>query len=179
MPLITESHIESFAIETLRSLGWSHVYGATIAPSGEEEERKNFEQVVLVDRLRKAVDILNPDIPPTAREQAIQKALKIYAPDLLSRNEFFHQMLIEKIKVPYQQDGFERSHEVALINDFKDSLNNEFLAVSQSYCRRERPKQKAGYHPVRQWTATGRYRIKKCVQRDRHTSESLRSAPNL
>jgi type I restriction enzyme, R subunit len=130
MPLTTESHIESLAIETLRSLGWEHVHGLTIAPGGEQEERENFEQVVLVNRLRKAVDILNPGIPPAAREQAVQKALKIYNPDLLARNEAFHQMLVEKIKVPYQQDGFERSYEVALI-DFNDTLNNEFLAISQ------------------------------------------------
>lgn len=130
MPLTTESHIESFAIEILGSLGWGHIHGVTIAPGGEQAERESFEQVVLVNRLRKAVDILNPTIPLAAREQAVQKALKIFNPDLIARNEAFHQMLVEKIKVPYQQNGFERSHEVALI-DFNDTLNNEFLAVSQ------------------------------------------------
>src|ERR1700761_6639888 len=130
MPLTTESHIETFAIETLRNLGWQHIHGVTIAPGGEQEQRESFEQVVLANRLRKAVDILNPSIPSAAREQAVQKTLKIYNPDLLARNEAFHQMLVEKIKVPYQLDGFERSHEVALI-DFSDTLNNEFLAVSQ------------------------------------------------
>lgn len=130
MPLTTESHIESFAIDTLRGLGWEYIPGVSIAPGSEQEERETFEQVVLVDRLRRAVDILNPDVPREAREQAVQKALKIFAPDLLTKNEAFHQMLVEKIKVPYQQDGFERSHEVALI-DFKDALNNEFLAISQ------------------------------------------------
>jgi len=130
MPLTTESHIESLAIETLRSLGWQHIHGLTIAPGGEQAERESFEQVVLTDRLRKAIDILNPGIPSAAREQAVQKTLKIFAPDLLARNEAFHQMLVEKVKIPYQQDGFERSHEVALI-DFNDSHKNEFLAVSQ------------------------------------------------
>jgi type I restriction enzyme, R subunit len=130
MPLTTESHIESFAIETLRGLGWEHIPGVSIAPGGELEERESFEQVVLVNRLRKAVDILNPDIPQQAREQAVQKALKVFAPDLITKNEAFHQMLVEKIKVPYQQDGFERSHEVVLI-DFNEVLNNEFLAASQ------------------------------------------------
>ncbi len=100
MPLTTESHIESFAIETLRSLGWEHVHGVTIAPGGEQAERESFEQVVLVKRLRKAVDILNPSVPPAAREQAVQKALNIFAPDILGKNEAFHQMLVEKIKVP-------------------------------------------------------------------------------
>lgn len=45
-------------------------------------------------------------------------------------NEEFHSYLIEKVKVPYTEDGFERSHEVALI-DFENIDNNEFLAVNQ------------------------------------------------
>ena len=56
--------------------------------------------------------------------------LRIYSPELLHNNETFHQFLIEKVKVPYQQDGYERSHEVALL-DFHNPSNNEFLAVNQ------------------------------------------------
>ncbi len=59
-----------------------------------------------------------------------QKVLRIYSPDLLHNNETFHQFLVEKVRIPYQQDGYERSHEVSLI-DFDNPLNNEFLAVNQ------------------------------------------------
>lgn len=48
----------------------------------------------------------------------------------MTNNEEFHQFLIEKIKIPYQQDGYQRSHEVALI-DFENIENNEFLTVNQ------------------------------------------------
>ena len=82
-------------------------------------------------RLRTAViQKLNPDIPADAQEQAVQKVLRIYSPDVLHNNETFHQLLIEKVKIPYQQDGYERSYEVALI-DFSHPSNNEFLAVNQ------------------------------------------------
>jgi hypothetical protein len=54
------------------------------------------------------------------------KSLRIYSTDLLHNNETFHQYLIEKVKIPYQQDGYERSHEVALI-DFDNWQNNTFL----------------------------------------------------
>ncbi len=130
MKPITENSIETFAIEVLQSVGWAYVHGLAIAPKAEQAERENFEQIVLIDRLRKSIAVLNPNIPHDAREQAIQKVLRIYSPELLHNNETFHQLLVEKVKIPYQQDGFERSYEVALI-DFENPLNNEFLCVNQ------------------------------------------------
>ncbi|MFN4084611.1 MAG: type I restriction endonuclease subunit R [Spirosomataceae bacterium] len=127
---ITEDRIETFAIEVLQSMGWESVHGLMLAPGAEQAERENFEQIVLIERLRKSVAIFNPTIPKEAQEQAIQKVLRIYSPELLDNNETFHRLLIEKVKIPYQQDGFERSYEVALI-DFQNPLNNEFLCINQ------------------------------------------------
>ncbi|MBK7467452.1 MAG: type I restriction endonuclease subunit R [Saprospiraceae bacterium] len=127
---MTEDKIETFAIEVLQSMGWKYVHGLAIAPGAEQTERENFEQIILVDRLRKSVSVFNPTIPHDAQEQAIQKVLRIYSPELLHNNETFHQFIVEKVKIPYQQDGFERSYEVALM-DFENPLNNEFLCVNQ------------------------------------------------
>src|SRR5205085_8417481 len=118
------------AIETLEALGWNYVHGLQIAPGAESSERESFEQVILIGRLRKQLAAINPGIPEAAREQAIQKVLRLYSPDLISNNEEFHQFLVEKIRIPYQQDGYQRSHEVALI-DFDHLENNEFLIVNQ------------------------------------------------
>lgn len=123
MKPITENHIEQYAIEELQALGYGYVYGPEI-------EREDFGQVVLIESLRRQVAVINPDIPDEAREQAIQKVLRIFSPDLLANNETFHEFLIEKVRIPYQKDGFERSHEVALI-DFENPANNEFLVVNQ------------------------------------------------
>src|SRR2546428_9050604 len=123
MKPITENNIETFAIEQLRSLGWEYMHGLSIAPGAEKQERESFEQIILIERLRKAIAILNPHIPESAREKAVQKVLRIYSPDLLHNNETFHQYLIEKVKVPYQQEDYERSYEVALM-DFDDPFNN-------------------------------------------------------
>ncbi len=130
MNKLTENNIETFAIEVLKTLGWEYVHGLSIAPGAEYAERESFEQIILTQRLRKAVARLNPDIPADAQEQAVQKVLRIYSPDVLHNNETFHQFLIEKVKIPYQQDGYERSYEVALI-DFAHPSNNEFLVVNQ------------------------------------------------
>jgi type I restriction enzyme R subunit len=127
---ITEDKIEAFTIEHLRQSGWVYAHGLSIAPGSEHSERVSYEQVILIGRLRTAVAQLNPDIPENYREQAIQKVLRIYSPDLLHNNEIFHQLLVEKVRVPYQQDGYERSHEVALV-DFNHVENNQFLVVNQ------------------------------------------------
>lgn len=130
MKPITETNIETFAIRTLEALGWEYVHGLAIAPNAELAERQSFEQVVLIERLRKQIALMNPDIPESAREQAVQKTARLYSPDLLQNNEDFHAFLIEKIRIPYTQDGFERSYEVALI-DFDSIANNQFLVVNQ------------------------------------------------
>lgn len=133
MKPITENQIEEYALNELQALGYAYSFGPSLGPSqgeGGVPERESYEQVLLLGRLRDAVARINPDIPDTAREAAIQKISKLYGPDIQTNNEEFHSFLIEKVKVPYQKDGFERSHEVALI-DFETHTNNDFLAVNQ------------------------------------------------
>lgn len=130
MKPITENIIEEGAIETLQSHGWEYVNGKEISPEGLFCERESFSQIVLTDRLRNAISKLNPNIPADAQEAAVQKILRISSTDFLHNNEEFHRLLIEKVKIPYQQNGYERSYEVALI-DFEKPGNNQFLVVNQ------------------------------------------------
>jgi type I restriction enzyme R subunit len=127
---ITENIIEQSAIEILQSQGWEYVNGKEISPEGLFCERENFSQIVLLKRLRTAIATINPTIPLDAQEAAVQKVLRIASPDLLHNNEEFHRLLVEKVKIPYQENGYERSHEVALI-DFEHPANNQFLVVNQ------------------------------------------------
>ena len=130
MSRITENIIEQSAIEILQLQGWDYINGPEISPEGQSCERENYSQIVLVNRLRSAIAQINPTIPRDAQEAAIQKALRIASPDLLHNNEEFHRLLVEKVKVPYQEDGYERSHEVSLI-DFENPSNNQYLVVNQ------------------------------------------------
>lgn len=130
MKPITENIIEEASIEILQSQGWEYVNGKEISPEGLFCERENFIEVVLVNRLRSAIAKINPSVPVDAQEAAIQKVLRIASPDLLHNNEEFHRQLVEKVKIPYQENGYERSHEVALI-DFENPSNNQFLVVNQ------------------------------------------------
>lgn len=127
---ITENIIEQSAIEILQSQGWEYANGKEISPEGLFCERENFSQIVLLNRLKTALAKINPHIPLDAQEAAVQKVLRIASPDLLHNNEEFHRLLVEKVKVPYQENGYERSYEVALI-DFENPTNNQFLVVNQ------------------------------------------------
>jgi len=130
MKPITENIIERSAIEILQLQGWEYAFGKDISPEGMFCERENFGQVVLTNRLRDAISKINPHIPASAQEAAVQKVLRISSPELLHNNEEFHRLLVEKVKIPYQQNGYERSHEVGLI-DFENIGNNQFLVVNQ------------------------------------------------
>ena len=127
---ITENIIEESAIEILQSQGWEYANGKEISPEGLFCERENYSQIVLVNRLRNAIAKINPEIPIDAQEAAVQKVLRIASPEMLHNNEEFHRLLVEKVKIPYQQNGNERSHEVALI-DFENTSNNQFSVVNQ------------------------------------------------
>lgn len=130
MKPITENIIEQSAIEILLSQGWEYANGKELSPEGLFCERENYQLIILIDRLRNVIAKLNPKIPHDAHEAAVQKLLRIYSPELLHNNEEFHSQLVEKVKIPYQENGYERSHEVALI-DFENPANNQFLVVNQ------------------------------------------------
>lgn len=130
MKPITENIIEESAIEILQLQGWDYTNGKEISPEGLFCERESFEQIILINRFKDALVRINPHLPGDALDAGIQKVLRIYSPDLLHNNEEFHRLLVEKIKIPYQENGFERSHEVALI-DFENAANNKFLVVNQ------------------------------------------------
>ena len=55
MTRITESAIEEFAIELLEKSGYPYVYASNISPDSDTPERNRFEDVLLLERLRKAV----------------------------------------------------------------------------------------------------------------------------
>jgi type I restriction enzyme R subunit len=130
MTRITESNIEQYTIETLESLGYRYIYGPTIAPEGEFPERAGYDDVVLKERLKAAIQRVNPDVPAAAQEQALREVLRISSSDILNNNEIFHRFLTDGVPVQYQQDGNEKGDLVWLL-DFNDIERNEFVVINQ------------------------------------------------
>jgi type I restriction enzyme, R subunit len=130
LSLLTESHIESLAIERLQSLGFDYVYAPDIAPDSANPERASFTDVLLLSRLRNAVARINPTLPTTALDEAIKTIQRISSPELLANNEAFHRLLTEGVNVSYQKDGNTRGDLVWLV-DFDNPDNNEFVVANQ------------------------------------------------
>ena len=133
---ITESQIENFAITLLQNQGYQYFLGSDITAQSSDLNnkseffRQSYDEVVLENVLRKAIERINPQIPEIAKTEALRQVLRIAATDLEAANEEFHQMLTSGVKVSYQKDGETRGDLVWLV-DFENRENNEFFAINQ------------------------------------------------
>jgi type I restriction enzyme, R subunit len=126
MTKIYESDIEKFCIELLESQGFDY-----LSPKEHEIERKaNLSEVVLQDRLREAVDRINPKASQDAKDEAIKQVLNLSTANLIESNEAFHVMLTEGIRVETYCDGEVRGEEIQLI-DYETPLNNNLVVANQ------------------------------------------------
>ncbi len=130
MTKLTESQLETFAIELLQKQGYQYLYGPDIAPDSEAPQRESFESVLLVDKLKLAIDRLNPAVPAVAREDALRQVLRVHSPQLIAGNEVFHRMLTDGVNVAFRDGTEERGAYVRLI-DFTEADNNDFCVVNQ------------------------------------------------
>lgn len=127
---MTEDQLEQEALNWLTETGYAHLYGPDIAPDSDSPWRRDYRQVLLTDRLRNAINRLNPDVPLSARDDALRQVLDLDTPVLLSANRAFHNLLVNGVPVEYQKDGETRGDFVKLI-DFTDISANEWLAINQ------------------------------------------------
>jgi len=138
---MTEDQLEQEALDWLKELGYTVLHGVDIAPDSDSPERKDYRQVLLLDRLRSAIARLNPSIPLVAQEDALKQIQDLGVPAQLAANKRFHQLLVTGVPVQYQKDGETRGDYVRLI-DWEDpspqpspagrgSSLNEWVAVNQ------------------------------------------------
>ena len=128
--VIIESEVEQVALDILSELKYKVIYGPDIALDGPKPERQSYADVILLDRLRKAIDRFNLEIPTEAKEEAIKRILRTESPDLVINNHRFHKMLVDGVDVEYRKDGRIAGDKVWLF-DFEKITENEFLAVNQ------------------------------------------------
>ena len=127
---MTEDQLEQETLGWLAEVGYTPLFGPDISPDGPGQERDDYRQVLLFERLRKALARLNPGIPLVAREDALQQVKDLGSPVQLSANRHFHKLLVGGVPVQYQKDGETRGDFVRLI-DWVTPANNEWLAINQ------------------------------------------------
>ena len=130
MTHFTESIIEETALEWLKDLGYTIVFGGDIAPEEPAAERENYGEVILSGRLKDALKRINPNVPPEALEDAYRKVTRPSSVSLVGNNRAFHKMLADGIEVEYRHEGRIKGDKVWLI-DFENLENNDWLAVNQ------------------------------------------------
>ena len=92
---MTEDQLEQETLGWLAEVGYAVRHGLDIAPDGDNPQRPDYRQVVLPFRLREAIQRLNPQVPTSAREDALQQVLGLGIPALLSANRAFHKLLVK------------------------------------------------------------------------------------
>jgi len=127
--------VEQPAIELLQELGWQHenLYAETFGPQGTEG-RESEHQVILMRRLRAALERLNPGLSDDAYTQAAEqltqdrsKQIAVYA------NRELYRLLKDGVKVSLPDEHGSQRVETLRVVDWDNPGNNDFLLASQMW----------------------------------------------
>ncbi|MGH9795168.1 MAG: type I restriction endonuclease subunit R [Candidatus Acidiferrales bacterium] len=128
----TESTVEEAALELFIQLGYAGLSGPTIAHGELFAERgPNYDDVILVKRLRQALERLNPKIPPDALDDVVRRIQRTDSASLIVNNRQFHTFLLEGVPVEHRERDGRTVHGQARLIDFDKPDNNDWLAVNQ------------------------------------------------
>ncbi len=131
MSHFTESIIEQAAIDWLKELGYAYAFGPEIAYDGSSPERGDYQEPLLLGRLRDAVERINRHLPAQAREEALRRVTRPGLPSLLLANHAFHHLLVNGIAVEYKAKDGRTVSGRAYVVDFEYPDNNDWLVVNQ------------------------------------------------
>ena len=127
---MTEDQLEKLCLEWFAEGGWEIAHGPDLAPDGASPERSDYRQVLLLGDLENAIRQLNPHLPNSAVEQAINTLRQPASLDMVVSNRTFHRLLLDGVPVEYKADD-QVKHDRALLVDFQNVENNRFRAINQ------------------------------------------------
>ena len=84
---LTEAEVEAAAIEYLTDLDYDYVFGPVLAPDGASPERASYGDVVLVDRLRRALGKVNPQLDAETLDGVARRIQRRESLDLIENND--------------------------------------------------------------------------------------------
>ncbi len=122
---IIESDVVEAALDWLKVVSWSVVYGPDIAPDTPSAERAEYDEVILKRRLRDALARLNPGLPAEAQDDAFRRLTRSEGPTLQARNRAFHRMVVDGVTVKYRGDNSSIRGAQARVLDFEEPANND------------------------------------------------------
>ncbi|WP_242218940.1 type I restriction endonuclease subunit R [Shinella zoogloeoides] len=138
----SEGLVEEAVLATFKDLGYLYQPSQVISPDGSAPARLAYGDVLLLQVLAAAVERLNPNIPPDARDQAIRQLSISETPSLVEENRRIHRLITEGVDVEFGiGDGQVKGDKLWLIdfdhpeaNDFW--VTNQFTVAEGKYTRR-------------------------------------------
>lgn len=127
----TEFTVEDAALAWLEAIDWQIAHGPHIAPDMPAAEGRDYDDVILVQRLREALSRLNPALPSEALNDAFRKLTQPEGAELIRRNRAVHRLLVNGVTVEYRTARGDIRGAQAQVIDFDNPLNNDWLAVNQ------------------------------------------------
>jgi type I restriction enzyme R subunit len=130
---------KTFAEHLEQELGWENVYAWNQEDFGPDSllGRADTREVVLKRDLRKALATLNPQLPPSAIDEAVAKlTYHDFTRSLLQHNQAFYKMIRDGVPVSYREPNGTLRHTQARVIDFRNGTtdgkpNNRFVAVRE------------------------------------------------
>ncbi len=131
MALLNEDSSEQLCLDWLVDLGYTRLYGPDISPGGANQERGSHFDVVLRDRLERALQTINLGLPFPIIEQASRRVSNLSSASLVTANREFHTLLIEGVSVETTRTDGSIAYELVKLIDFDHPEHNDWAAVSQ------------------------------------------------
>jgi type I restriction enzyme R subunit len=128
---MTEGVVEDACLAYFRALGYHSLYGPDIGPGGTGQERSDWSQVVLADRLWAAVAQINPTLPDVALADVLATVLRPESQNIVSENWRLHKLVTEGVAVSYRDPDGSIRHDLAWLMDFTNAPQNDWLVVNQ------------------------------------------------
>jgi len=127
--------VEKPAIDMLKELGWEHVdaFHEFEQTGGSPLGRETKSEVMLVSRLKPAIEKLNPALPPQTIDLAIEEILRDRSRmSLAAANREVYDFIKNGVRVEIPDpNGEDDRIEVVRIIDWEHPEKNDFLVCSQ------------------------------------------------
>ena len=117
-----EASLENVVIENLKEINYEYIHGSQLV--------RDTKEVLLLDRLEKALITINKDIALTSIKEAIRKIRTFETNDVFTNNKLFHKYLTEGVEVTDFING-ETVYSTVKLIDYDKADRNEFLVVNQ------------------------------------------------
>jgi type I restriction enzyme R subunit len=139
MPFNEDTLVQQTTADYLEKvLGWESIYAYNTETFGWTGTlgRLSDHEVILVPRLRKMLEGLNPGLSPSAYEEAIRRITDVSGSlTLIAENQEKHNFLRDGVRVSFHNANGELTKETLRVFNFEDPEKNDFLCVRELWVR--------------------------------------------